>query len=484
MESNSKYYNTRWLILMTLVMLTFMACLDSSIVNVALPAMEDKLKVNMTSIEWVVTSYLIVISGTILIFGRLGDMLGKGRIFKFGIILFSLGSLLCGLSHSIVILVAARVIQAIGAAASMSTSQGIITQVFPSNERGRALGISGSFVALGTMVGPPLGGFITTYIGWEYIFFINVPIGILTAIAAFKFLPVSGKSKEERMDYKGAFLITATIVLLFGAIIEGQTIGYTKSLILICFLVSAVFLFLFVKLENKLSTPLLDMGLFNNGLFTLSVCCAFISFVTISCTNIIQPFYFESALKYSAQKAGLFMMAYPITLAVVAPTSGYLSDKIGSEILTFIGLIITSISMYLMSCLTTTTSVPVMLFYIMLTALGNGLFQSPNTSLIMSTVPRNKLGIAGGINAFMRNLGMVFGVSFSTTLLYNRMSSRIGYHVVNYIKGRDDVFIYGMHIVYLAASLICLIGVVMTALRLYNRRKETGKQEEARGIKA
>jgi len=182
---------SRWLILFTVVSMTFMCCLDSSIVNVALPVMKDKLSVTMASIEWVVTSYLIVISATILIFGRLGDMKGKTYIFRFGIILFTFGSLMCGLSSSLGLLVFSRVVQAIGAAGTMSTSQGIITQVFPSNERGRALGISGSFVALGIMVGPPLGGLIVSAFSWKYIFLINVPIGIITFIMSTRNFPKS-----------------------------------------------------------------------------------------------------------------------------------------------------------------------------------------------------------------------------------------------------------------------------------------------------
>lgn len=186
MESTDK---KRWLILFTTVLLTFMSTLDSSIVNVALPVMSQRLAVSMASIEWVVTSYLIVIVGTILIFGRLADIKGKTSVFKLGIIIFTIGSLLCGLSNSLVMLVFSRILQAIGAAGTMSTSQGIITQVFPRNERGRALGLNGTFVALGSMIGPPVGGIIVSILSWQYIFLINVPIGILALALAMKTLP-------------------------------------------------------------------------------------------------------------------------------------------------------------------------------------------------------------------------------------------------------------------------------------------------------
>lgn len=464
---NEKIYKNRWYILFNVVLMTFMACLDSSIVNVALPKMSEKLNVSMASIEWVVTSYLIIVSASILIFGRLGDIKGKTKIFKFGIILFTFGSLMCGITSSLSFLVAARVLQAIGAAATMSANQGIITQTFPSNERGRALGISGTFVALGTMVGPPLGGFIVSTFSWEYIFLINVPIGIITFIMALKILPSKGKALREKLDLRGSLLFVIAVVLMFGSITQGQTTGYNNPMIITAFIISIAALITFFALERKITEPLLDLSIFENKLFSLSIFCGFISFISISCTNIIQPFYLQDAQKLSASFTGLLMAVYPLVLSVVAPVSGYLSDKIGSEFLTFLGLIFTSLGLFLLSGLTENSSLVLLILFVSIMSIGNGLFQSPNNSLIMSTVPKNKLGIAGSVNALIRNLGMVFGISFSTTFLYNRMSYKAGYHVINYIQGRDDIFIYGMKWVYIGAGLICASGAVLTAIRLY-----------------
>lgn len=474
---DEKIHKNRWLILFTVVMLTFMACLDSSIVNVALPVLSDKLSVSMASIEWVVTSYLIVISATILIFGRLGDMKGKTTVFKWGLALFTLGSLLCGLSNSLLFLVIARVIQAIGAAGTMSTSQGIITHVFPGNERGRALGISGMFVALGTMIGPPLGGFIVNSFSWQYIFLINVPVGIITYILGMKILPRATTNKAgEKLDSKGSVLFSLAIVLLFGSLTQGQELGYNKPIIIIGFIFSVLCMISFILLETRVEAPLLQLNIFKNRLFSISVFCAFISFTTISCSNIIQPFYLQDVLKLSPATTGLFMVVYPIILSVVSPVSGYLSDKIGSELLTFLGLLTNIIGLLLMSTLNEHSNLWTIGMFVAILSVGNGLFQSPNTSLVMSTVPKNKLGIAGSINALVRNLGLVFGVSLATTLLYNRMSHKIGHHVVNYVQGRDDVFIYGMRYVYITAASICIVGALLTAFRLYGKGRN---REEA-----
>lgn len=462
-----KIYENRMLILINVVMMTFMACLDGSIVNVALPIMAQKLSVSTESISWVVTAYLISIAATILIYGKLGDIKGKTKIFQFGIVLFTIGSLLCGISNSFSLLVIARVIQAVGAAGAMATNQGIITQVFPRNERGRALGIAGTSVALGSLVGPPLGGFIISVLSWKYIFLINVPIGIFTLMMGAKVLPKSVSNTSEKFDIKGALLIILTIVTLFGALIKGEEIGYTHPMIATGIGVAAILMIIFIAVERKVAAPLLQLEIFQNKLFSLSIFCGFISFVAISCSNIIQPFYLQNVMSLSPAVTGMTMMAYPLILAVVAPTSGYLSDKIGSEFLTFLGLLLTSAGLSFMSTLNEHSSLTTLVVFVAIMSIGNGLFQSPNNSLIMSTVPPNKLGIAGSINALVRNLGMVFGISLATTLLYNRMSYKLGYNVADYIIGQEKAFIYGMKYVYVTAAVICGIGALLTAYRLY-----------------
>lgn len=457
-------HKNRWLILAIVVMQPFMACLDGSIVNVALPFMSKKLNVSMASIEWVVTSYLIIISATILIFGRIGDIKGKTTVFKYGLIIFAFGSLLCGISNSLNFLVLSRIVQAIGAAMTMATNQGIITQIFPGNERGRALGISGTFVALGTLVGPPLGGFIISILSWHYIFLINIPVGIITFIFAIKILPKSSKAKKESLDIKGAVLFFIFVVTLFGAMIIGQQTGYGNAYIIISIIISIVSFILFVLAQNRSSEPLLDFSIFKNRVFSINVLCAFISFTALSCVNIIHPFYLQDVLKYSPAKTGMIMTVYPLTLSLVAPISGYLSDKIGSKILTLSGLIFVTIGFAFMSNLKEVSSVYAIVISVAILGMGNGLFQSPNNSLVMSTVPKHKLGIAGSVNALVRNLGFVFGVSASTSILYNRMSYKIGYKVLSYVPGREDVFIYAMRLVYICAGIICAIGFILSLI--------------------
>ena len=474
-----RVYSNRWLILINVVFVAFMVPLDASVVNVALPVMTQKLSVTSEAISWVLTSYLIVITATVLIFGRLADMRGKSTVFSYGVLVFALGSLLCGISNSFSFLIAARVVQALGGAAAMATNQGIVAQVFPAHERGRALGISGGAVALGSLVGPPLGGFIVSVLSWKFIFLMNVPIGVVAYVMGVRILPKTDRVAREKVDIKGTFMFLLAIAALFGSLISEESLGNVNPLIIAGFIIAAIAALVFVRVEKRHKTPLLQLDMFKNSLYSLSILCAFISFLSISATILVQPFYLENTLRLSPASTGLVMMAYPVVLSVLAPVGGYLSDRMGSEFLTFLGLILTSLGLFLMSTLGKHSSISMIVSFVAIMAAGNGVFQAPNNSLVMSLVPRGKLGIAGSINAFVRNLGMVFGVSMSAMLLYNRMSSNLGFHVTNYGPGMDDAFIYGMRVVYAAAGVMCAGGAALTMYRLYGKKARTGIAADA-----
>lgn len=455
-----------WAILLTVLPMTFMTTLDSSIVNVALPTMSRELGTTMAGIEWVVTSYLITICATILLFGRLGDIVGKSKVFKIGIGVFTLGSLFCGLSNSLIMLILSRIIQAIGAGAAMATNQGIITETFPPTKRGRALGMTGTAVALGTMVGPTLGGLIVSVAPWEYIFLINIPIGILVYIGVLKVLNFKKITEKVPFDIKGTFLFMISIIMLFTSINFGQSIGYTNPIIMGAFVLSLVLLFIFIKVEQKIISPMLDINIFKNKLFSLSIFCGFTSFVSIGAINIILPFYYQDVLKLTPSSAGFMMTVSPIILAIVAPISGHLSDKLGSEKISCIGLSILTIGIFSLTIFNQYTSLIIVAIFVGLVSLGSGIFQSPNNSLIMSTVDKTKLGIAGSVNGLVRNLGTTTGIALSTSILYSRMSSKIGYKVSGYVEGRADIFIYAMRFVFAGIGCICLIGAILTLLRV------------------
>lgn len=460
----------RWWILVAVCLFTFMSTLDASIVNIALPVMSHDLKIPMNQAEWVVSIYLIAICALLLLFGKLGDTRGKIRIFKVGSFLFVIGSFLSGFSVGLSFLLGARVIQSVGAAMTMATNNGIITEVFPFKERGRALGMIGSFVALGSIAGPGIGGLILARLSWGYIFWINVPVGIIAILIGQRILPQDITVSDERIDKPGASLFALIMISLFAGVFVGQEIGFTRPVILGLFAVAVVSMFLFVRLELRVDNPILALKLFQNKRFTISILCAFLIFVANFFFNVIAPFYLENARGMAANYAGYALMTFPIVQVVVAPIAGAVSDRVGPELLTFIGLVLISISQVGYMLANLATPLWVFMFFIGLVGLGNGIFMAPNNSIVMSSVPVQDLGVAGGVNALARELGMVIGISIATTVLFSAMGHYAGHHVTAYLPAHPEIFIDGMRVAFMVALSICLVATVITGWRLLKRQ--------------
>ncbi|MBP1737420.1 MAG: multidrug transporter [Oscillospiraceae bacterium] len=462
----------KWIVLLTCVLFTFMATLDGTIVNVALPTMAKSLSISSSKIQLVVTSYLITISALIMLFGSLGDIMGKIRVFKFGTALFIVSSLLCGIATSFPMLIVFRVLQAIGAAGAMAVNQGIIAETFPGGERGRALGILGTFVALGSLAGPPLGGFLIDLLSWHYIFLINIPVGVIAMVLALRNLPKEDNTiKGKSIDLLGAALLIGGIVSFFAALEQMESAQVELYGILLPLSISIVIFVAFVYREKKAASPLLHLELFRNKIFTIQIISGMISFAVMYCSNIILPFYLQDAKGYSASLSGMILMTAPLLLLFISPLSGALSDKIGPGMLTSLGLLIVSISLLLMTTFTEYTSMLIIILFIAIMSVGTGLFQSPNTALVMASVDKGQLGIAGSINALARNVGMVLGISLSTTILYNRMSAKAGYQVTDYIAGQEEIFNYGMRCVYIAAAILCIVALILSTINFRKMKK-------------
>ncbi|WP_223879780.1 MFS transporter [Paenibacillus spiritus] len=461
----------RWIILIVLNLFTFMSTLDGSIVNIALPVLSRDLGLPMADIEWVTTGYLMAICAAILFFGRLGDIAGKIRIFKIGMLVFIVGSLLCGLSGSLPLLIASRVIQALGASMTMANSQGIVTDIFPPTERGKALGLIGTFVSLGSIAGPSLGGVILSGFGWPYIFWINVPIGLIAYLIGMKLLPKDLVRVKASVDVRGSALFAVFIVLLFAGLLIGQQTGYGDVRIIAALIAAALTLGAFLWSQVRNPQPLLQMNLFRNPLFSVSILCGFLVFTANFCFNIIAPFYTQNMLGLDPAQAGLLLMLMPISMVIVAPLSGALSDRIGSEFLTFAGLVVMMIAQIGLARLHDGSPVGLVGLWIVLLGVGGGLFQSPNNSLVMSQVPRTQLGSAGSVNSLVRNIGMVVGITVATTVLFQVMSHRAGYRVTGLVAGRPEIFLAGMHTVFLTSSSICAVAAMLTGWRLLRAKR-------------
>ncbi|GIP27745.1 MFS transporter [Paenibacillus sp. J23TS9] len=480
-QEDAAIQKKRWLILVVLNLFTFMSTLDGSIVNIALPVLSKQLGLPIAQIEWVTTGYLMAICTVILFFGKLGDMVGKIRVFRLGTYIFIFGSLLCGFSSSLPFLIVSRVIQALGASMTMANSQGIITDIFPAKERGKALGLIGTFVSLGSIAGPSVGGIIISSLGWEYIFWVNVPIGLIAVFIGWKVLPADLVKVKAKVDAPGSLLFAVFIVALFSGLLLGQQAGYGNLWIILSLVLAAAAFILFLRVETKREQPLLELSLFKNPLFSVSILCGFLVFSANFCFNIIAPFYAQNMLNLSPFSAGFLLMLFPICMVVVAPISGALSDKLGSEPLTFAGLIVMVIAQFGLAALHDGSSLWVVGTWIGMLGIGSGLFQSPNNSLVMSQVPRTQLGSAGSVNSLVRNVGMVVGITIATTTLFHVMSSKAGHRVTGLVSGHPEIFLSGMHTVFTVSSCICLAAALLTGWRMYHAYAVRHKQAASKG---
>jgi len=433
--SNSN--NRKWWVLVAVGTSTFMSALDGSVVNTSLPVIKSIFNSDVASIEWVVTIYLLVLSGFLLSFGRIGDIFGHKPVFISGFIMFIISSALCGLSPTVNALIIFRGFQAISAAMLQSNSPAILSKSFPANELGRALGLSATMTYLGLTIGPSLGGFITENFSWRGIFYINVPIGLFALWMSARFIKVDqNKRHHERFDLVGAGIFTAGLVILLIGLNQGHALGWTSLPILGAFSTAIILLVLFVSFESKTKYPMLDISLFKRRLFTTSVSSATLAYISIYIILFLMPFYLIQGRGFPPSHAGLLLTAQPMIMAVVAPLSGALSDRIGTRILTTSGLLFLSFGLLCLSRLGPTSSTSDILIALVITGFGTGIFGSPNNSALMSSAPRKQQGIAAGILATARNMGMALGVGLAGAIL----STYIGVPRCYCFRGRTNKY--------------------------------------------
>jgi EmrB/QacA subfamily drug resistance transporter len=454
----------KWMVLAVIVIKMIMDGLDGSMLSIALPSISESLSVSTGAIVWAVSAYSITTSTAVLFFGRLGDMVGKTRFYIIGIAIYALSTLVSGMANSLPMLVAARVVQAIGASCTMANSQGLITMVFPEHQRGRALGIYGGAMSLGALAGPTLGGFIVAYMDWQYIFWTKLPFAFLAFVLGLKFFPKDVPAKDQKMDYPGALLYAVAIVPLLTSLQQGYAAGYTSMVTISGIGISVISFTAFFTLQRKKTMPLLDLSIYKNRLYSIGVLTAFILSFLHSFQSIIIPFYMQGVLGTPANIAGMYMSISPVITVLITPVSGMLSDKVGGEKLGFVGQGIILTGMILMATLTKNSQVFTMVIYFSIINFGFALFQAPNNAQIMSNVAKDKLGIGGSASFAVRNIGSSIGVALTTGILYGGMSKHLGYHVTGYVRdsGMDDAFMYGMRNTFIVSCAFCLVGVVVS----------------------
>lgn len=416
----------KWLVLIAIGMSTFMSALDTSVVNTVLPVINNSFGSEIATVEWVVIIYLLIVSGLLLSFGRLGDIRGHKPVFLTGFSIFIISSALCGWSPSIGALIAFRGLQALGAAMLAANSPAILTKNFPPSQRGQALGLQATMTYLGLTVAPSLGGWLTDLISWRAVFYINVPVGIFAFILAWMFIPQDRKSgAHESFDIPGAIIILVGLITLLLALNQGYAWGWFSPQIIGLFLLSGVFLVSFVLVENRSQSPILDLSLFANRVFSAATISAVLNYIAVFSVLLLLPFYLLQGRGLNPSQAGLILTIQPIVMAIVAPISGGISDRIGTRIPTATGMLILSLGIFLMSRFSLNTPIYQVGIALGIAGFGTGTFISPNNSAIMGAAPRERQGIAAGILATSRSTGMVLGVGLAGAIFTTIMAQSV-----------------------------------------------------------
>jgi len=452
------------MILGTLVFGNFMATLDSSIVNIALPTVRRVLNAG-DSVEWVILSYLLTTTSTLLIMGKLSDWLGRRQLYITGFVIFVIGSLLCGLSWSLWSLVTFRVVQGLGASMLFAISPAIISDTFSPNERGRALGITGAVVAAGSSAGPVIGGLLLGHFGWESIFFVNVPIGLIAIWRAWTVLPPSPTISTQRFDLLGAglFLVGVTTLLIGIDFGPDPQYGWGNPLVIRLLSVGGVLLLAFFLWEARTKAPMLQLSLFRVRAYTSAILAAFCGFLASGGNLFVIPFFLQQLLGFNPQTAGLVLLAGPLTLSIMAPLGGYLSDKISARWISSAGLLITASGYFAFSMLRADWVWHDVVWRSALVSMGFGLFQSPNSSSALNAAPVMQRGVASSLIAFMRNLGLVSGIALAAAVWY---STRNNYALANHIAPESQTAqLLGMHYAYLTMTGLVLLGALISLTR-------------------
>ncbi|MFC1898714.1 MFS transporter [Chloroflexota bacterium] len=413
---NIKKYNIsyKWIAMSVVSMGIFMGTLDMGAMRVALPHLEQVFETGPDNVVWVSLIWLLTGSSLMLAMGRIGDIFGRKKLFTLGMAIFTLGLILCSLAQNLTQLIAFRFIQSFGAALNISIQYAILTASFPSNERGKAIGIMGAVAGLGLLSGPALGGFFLDLLGWRSIFYLRIPFGIVSFVMAWVLLKEQTPLRRaEKFDLPGAIIFSSALTCLILAMNRSQSFGWTSPWILTLGIAGVLLLILFLLVEKRAEYPLLDLGIFRNRLLSTASASHILFYMSTSSANFLLPFYLIQAIGFSASSAGLLLVLIPALNLMVAPLSGRLSDKLGSVFLCSSGLMMVSLALFMLSGLQITASLSQIILYLVMLGIGMGLFIAPNTSAIMGGVASTRLGSASAMIGTLRQLGMSFGLALT-----------------------------------------------------------------------
>ncbi len=460
--------SAKWLILGLVAVGSFMSTLDASIVMVAMPTLTSAFKTTVAVSQWFVLSYTFVVTVLLLTFGKVGDLLGRRRLYVCGVVVFSIGSLVCGLSVSALMLILARALQGVGSAMVMSCGPALVTDAFGAEERGKGLGFIGMAVAMGLLAGPLVGGLIIQYASWRWMFFINLPIGLVLAVLMTTRVQGFDENRDGRLDVRGAVLMALALASLLSALTFGGKFGWESAATMGLFALALVLGVAFIIAEKATKTPVLSLRLFREREFSIGAMAGWANYAATMPIAVFIPFYLENILRYPPRTVGLMLAFGPMTLAVMAPVVGSLSDRIGSRFLTSLGLMVAGVGLLMLRRLGPEESMLDVAWRLVLANLGSAIFVSPNSSAVMGSVPREDLGVAAGVVALVRNLGMVCGIAIGGAVI---ISVQRTFHVTGELAtSRHTVhnlgFLAGLKTAFLISAIILFTASLLSAMRV------------------
>jgi EmrB/QacA subfamily drug resistance transporter len=447
----------------------FMSQLDGNIVLIALPTITRSLNASAFEALWVLMGYILMTAVLLLAFGRLADMYGKVRLYNLGFAIFTIGSGLCSLSLNGGMLVFFRLVQGVGAALIWANNAAILTDAFPPNERGRAIGVNLVAGISGSVIGLILGGILTVALGWQSIFWINLPIGAFATYWAYKKLRELGTVHHERIDLPGNILFAGGLTAFLVGLTLGALSGYT--LVDVVSMVAGLLMvggFVYVELHSR--TPLMDFTLFKIRAFTAGIFSNFLASIARSAVSLVLTIYFQGVLIYDAFKAGLALIPFAVAFVSLGPLSGYLSDKYGPRWFTTVGLSISTTGLIGLALIPANVSYWVLAVLMILVGAGGGMFVAPNISSIMSSAPVTRRGVASGMSATLVTTGALLSLSISFAVLATSIPINVLQAVFAGLPlpggaPSVDLFIGPMHTIFWIMALMSLVAIVPSALR-------------------
>lgn len=461
----------RWA-LVSLSLSILLSSLGTSIANVGLPTLAQAFNASFQNVQWVVLAYLLAITTLIVSVGRLGDVIGRRCLMLIGISLFTAASALCGIAPTLWLLIAARVMQGLGAAIMMALTIAMVGEAVPKDKTGSAMGLLGTMSAIGTALGPTLGGLLIAAFNWRAIFFINVPLGILTFVLAYRCLPVdrqSPKVNKPRFDTMGTLLLALTLAAYAFAMTLGRgNFGMLNNTLLL----SSVFCAgLFVYVETKAISPLIQLTLFRNPVISAGFVMSALVTTVVMATLVVGPFYLSGALGLDAAGVGLVMSSGPIVAALTGAPAGRLVDRFGAHFMGIVGLIAMALGAIVLPMLSTSLGMAGYICPLSVITAGYALFQAANNTAVMTDIRPDQRGVISGLLGLSRNLGLITGASAMGAVF------AIGSAVADMTTARSDAVIFGMRMTFAVATVLIILALaVATGSRALTKRSLLAKE--------